>query len=1004
MRPDQRNTVNFPGGSEELLKYLPDALRVPKDLPPAQAILSTGIKWASGGIIPIAAATKLFTYADPRKLMQTETLIAAWGGFAAESFKQIYGESPIGEFLAGLMGVTGPQLMLGILKKARGLATSAMGLRTEEDIQREIGGQLNKLATPDEMQAGVAKTEAAQKELGAEFKPTTGQAVGTPGLAQSERAFQRSSTVQADVGKRTLAQNQAVVRSYVEKGAPEGKLADTVTALESTRNQESAMLDASLIRQQAQVDAVKHRVSSATDRIVQQADERATMAEQRAQDRINALRQTDGGSVIREGDAGRILRQEYQAEKAAFSTEASAKYATVDPDGRIPVPTGPLRDGLAQFTDKWGVSTQGLTQAGLRKISSILPDLEKTSNDLASFKALHQARTEVRRLRTDAVTARDGTSTMQLGELDDLITDTLAGGVPGKVEDVPHDIAAMSAKPRGTLNITDNHEILLRAEKAKADLEAASGGGAGYNQAFDVGPGQGEKTTFQSAHADWYKDLTNPAKGSTGNAGSSRKTPLKPDEVNGAVDKIIRNHGDDVGPVVEQVKKSLLNDKEFPGSPWGQDFEKVARGEPPPWLKLDSAPDIQPDEIKSAYARLRDADSFYAKGAQRLNAGEAGALRFKNRWGRFVTHDEDVAAKFLEGETPVNDFVQALGSRPSAREALRDYAKLDFYKRAVNPETGEVKQLAAARWIQDHEDALKQFPELGTEFRDVKRLQAIATGLTKDAEAIARNPEQAARLRNPKVYGELDEVTRKQTDLLDLRERTVGEWQKGLTSQLMGLDADRAAGAIVRSAKPQTMIAELSKKIGSDADGQAGLTRALWDASLDKFSAQITDAVGNKVLKQEKMRRFLTDNEAWMTQRFGEERVQRMRTSINALGMLESTGRPVLPGGSDTMANLSSVLTDWGPFLSRLYAERSGRASLQWVLSERTARILGNLVKARTEDAAAELLQQAFYDPRVAQTFMLAAKNASEPLLTQRFRSLLPKSYLLADQSREDQP
>lgn len=851
---NREGRVDLPGGSEELMKYLPDALRVPKDLPPSQAILSTAIKWQGASLAPLAAASKLLTYADPRKLMQTETLIAAGGGATAESFKQIYGESPIGEFVAGLVGVTGPQMALGLLKKARGLATSMMGLRTETDIKREIGGQLNKLSSPEEMQAGIDKTTALQQELGGEFKPTTGQAVGTPGLAQSERAFQRSSTIQADVGKRTLAQNQAVIRNYVEKGAPEGKLADTVTALESTRNQESAMLDASLIRQQAQVDAVKHRVSSSTDRIVQQADERAAAAEGRAQDRINALRTTDAGSVITEGDAGRILKSEYKQELDSLSAEASQRYDAL-PD--FPVPTAALEKTLTSLGKEFGVELQGTTAAGMAKMRAIIPEHTPMKNPAGflaepaqapaasqtTFHELHQARNEVRRLQRNATASQDGKSAFQLGQLDEAIGETLD---------------------------------------------------------------------------------------------TVKSTPLHGSE--GAVEK------------------------------------------------------------------LAATDEWYGKQFQRLKAGEAGALRFKDRWGRFVTADEEVAAKFLDGETPVNDFVQALGSRPSAREALRDFAKLDFYKRVVNPETGAVNQLMAARWIQTHADALTQFPELGTEFQDVKRLQAMATDLRTQSDVIARNPEKAARLMNPKVYGELDDVTRKQTDLLDLRERTVGEWQKGITSNLMGLDADRAAGAIVRSAKPHTMIADLAKKIGPDMDGQAGLTRALWDASLDKFSAQITDAVGNKVLKQEKMRRFLTENEAWMVQRFGEERVQRMRTSIDALNMLESTGRPVLPGGSDTMANLSSVLTDWGPFLSRLYAERSGRASLQWVLSERTARILGNLVKGRTEDAAAELLQQAFYDPRVAQTFMLAAKHASEPLLTQKFKSILPKSYLLADLSSEERP
>ena len=1001
------NTVNFPGGADELMQYVPDSLRIPKDLPPGQAVLTDALKWQGAAMGPIAAATKFLTYADPNKVRQTEMAFAASGGVGAGLLKEIWGEGPMAEFIGGLTGSLGPGMVMKVFGKARQLIASATGLRTTESIEQEIGKEISKYATEDELAAGVAKSEAMKKELGDEFKPTTAQAVGTPGLIQSERVLSRQTGQASDKSKRTLAQNQTVVRSYLERGAPEGKLDDTVKALEETRTQETAILDAQLIREQARIDVAKQKVSATTARIVQQADERAATAEQRAQDRINALRARGDGSEIREGDVGRIIRQEYAKELDAFETAAQARYTTVDPDGRIPVPTAAVREAVTQFSEKWGVSVQGLASTAVRKIQQVLPDLEKQGNDVASFKALHQARNEVRRLKRDAMAAQDGQSVLQLNELDDTLSQTLSGGGPTKLAELPPaDLSERLAKSRSTLNVVDNHEILLRAEKAKADLEQAAGGGAGFAQDFDVGPGQGAKTTFASAHAQWYKELTNPDAKTMGTVGSARKSTLKPDEVEGAIDRILQGNGADTGPVVAQVKQALLHDQEFAGSPWGRDFEKVAQGEPPSWLKLDTAPDISAEEIKAAGTRLKAADDFYRKGFSRLKAGEAGALRAREKTGRFRTKDEDVAAGFIEGETSIDDFIQAIGSRPAARDALRDYLQLDFLKSAVRPDLapggGEVVPAAAGRWLQRHRDALDKFPELKDELGDVTKLQAMALRLRKESDTIARNPDAVARQRNPEVHADLDEVTRRHTDLLDARERTVGDWQKGVVGQLTGLDADKAAGAIVRSGKPRTLIADLSKRIGSDPDGQAGLTRALWDASLDKFSAQITDAIGNPVLKEAKMKNFLRDNEEWMTERFGPERVNRMRNSIKALTMLESTGRPVLPGGSDTFANLSNVLTDWGPFLSRMNAVAAGRSSEHWLIGERALRIIGKIVKGKTEEAATELLDRAFYDPQVAQTFVLAHKNASVQLLEQRFRNfLLPKAYVLTDKTQE---
>jgi hypothetical protein len=1001
------NTVDFPGGADELMKYVPDSLRIPKDLPPGQAILTDALKWQGAAMAPIAAATKFLTYADPNKVRQTELALAASGGVGAGLMKEIWGDGPMAEFVGGLSGSLGPQMVMKVFSKARQLVASATGLRTNESIEQEIGKEISKYATEEELTAGVKKSEEMKKELGDEFKPTTAQAVGTPGLIQSERVLSRATGEAADKSKRTLVQNQSMVRNYLEKGAPEGKLDDTVAALESTRTQETALLDAQLIRAQARIDEAKQKVSASTARIVQQADERATAAETRAQDRINALRSRGDGSEIRDGDVGRIIRQEYQKELDAFDTAAQEKYRTVDPDGRIPVPTAAVRDAVTQFTDKWGVSVQGLASTAVRKIQQVLPDLEKQGNDVASFKALHQARNEVRRLKRDALAAQDGQSVLQLGELDDALSQTLSGGGPVKLADIPPaDLSERLAKSRSTLNVVDNQEILLRAEKAKADLEQAAGGGAGFTQDYDVGPGQGKKTTFASAHAQWYKDLTNPDTKSMGTVGSARKSTLKPEEVEGAIDRILQGNGADTGPVVAQVKQALLHDQEFAGSPWGRDFEKVAQGEPPSWLKLEAAPDISADEIKAAGKRLKDADEFYQKGFSRLKAGEAGALRAKEKTGRFRTHDEDVAAGFIEGETSIDDFIQAIGSRPAAREALREYMQLDFLRTAVRPDRdpngGQVVEQAALRWINRHRDALDKFPELKDELGSVTAMQAMASRLRKEADGVSRNPEAVSRQRNPEVHAGLDEVTRRQTDLLDLRERTVGDWQKGLVGQLTGLDADKAAGAIVRSGKPRTLIADLNKRIGSDPDGQAGLTRALWDASLDQFSAKMTDAIGNPVLKEAKMKEFLRNNEEWMTERFGAERVARMQTSIQALSMLERTGRPVLPGGSDTFANLSNVLTDWGPFLSRINAVAAGRSSEHWLIGERALRIIGKIVKGKTEEAATELLDRAFYDPQVAQTFVLAHKNASEQLLEQRFRNyLLPKAYVVTDKTQE---
>lgn len=834
--------VDVPLGGDELNKALPDAMKPPKDMNGAERVVSRGIQEIGSAAVPIAASLKILQTVNPKKLAAIETALAASAGVTAQTLKEMIPNSgPLMEFMGELIGSFGPTGVLKLIRKTRDGIATATGLRTEADIEKSIGEQFNKVATPEQVEAGIKKTDevnAAMKQADPatpDLKPTTGQVSDSPGLIQSERAYQRSSMERTNKGKVTLQQNQEVIGNFLRGQAPEGKLEDTVSALEATRSRESAMLDAGLIRAQADVDIAKKQVSATTERIVQQADDRAKRAEDAAQTRINALQ----GRVSKE-EAGQILRKEYESELAAYTAEADAKYAKIPQT--VPIQPSASRKALAEV--RKGIRTQ---EADEFVPSGALADMDRLG---------------VKETTTQA-------------------------GPMGKVR---------TERTEGPTNFGELHALKKRL--------------------------QGEIRAAKNDTVKWR---------------------------------------------LKSLLDGVLDDMD----------------------QLSKNPEIKA-QFPDAAAAYDDANEFARKGIMRLKTGEAAALRHKDKWGRFSTHDEEVAAGFLTGETPLNDFVQALGSRPAARDALKEYAKADLYQTAVYPpmheKAGQINVAVASKWVKNHEAALKEFPEVRTEVADAAKWQQLATDFRKEADAVAKNPDAVAKIKNPRVYGELNDIERRHADLLLQRDRTMGEWQKSVASQFMGLDADRAAQVIIRNPKPKTMIADVAKRIGDDPDGQAGLNRALWDAALDKFSVDLLDAGGNRALQAKKMEKFLSQNESWMVERFGPEKVESMRKSAEGMRMLESTGKPVLSGGSDTFANLSNVMTNWGPFLSRLYAERSGRASMQWVISERTARVLGNILKARTEEGAMELLDRAFYDPKVAHTMMLAARDAATPLLEKRFR------------------
>lgn len=131
-------------------------------------------------------------------------------------------------------------------------------------------------------------------------------------------------------------------------------------------------------------------------------------------------------------------------------------------------------------------------------------------------------------------------------------------------------------QPRSELPIEQNMDMMLRAEKAEADLEIA-GKETGRRKVFDYEvQGQGgtpEVTGLRSAAPAWYTELT------TG------PRPLKRAQIDTAIQKIIKDEGSDVGTAVERVKEALLRDREFNKTPWGEDADAIARGEWPSWIE-----------------------------------------------------------------------------------------------------------------------------------------------------------------------------------------------------------------------------------------------------------------------------------------------------------------------------------------------------------------------------------------------------------------------------------
>lgn len=150
--------------------------------------------------------------------------------------------------------------------------------------------------------------------------------------------------------------------------------------------------------------------------------------------------------------------------------------------------------------------------------------------------------------------------------------------------------------PRSELTSEKNAEVLLLAEKAKADMEIAGTERGG--RFFQEQPGTGstqEVTGMKSATADWYRELTS---GPSPAIRGDRKQSAR-EKIEVAIAKIIKDQGADRGKAVEQVKAALLKDQEFHRTEWGRDLASILEGEWPSYMQKPAQPLSNTKELQA---------------------------------------------------------------------------------------------------------------------------------------------------------------------------------------------------------------------------------------------------------------------------------------------------------------------------------------------------------------------------------------------------------------------
>lgn len=259
--------------------------------------------------------------------------------------------------------------------------------------------------------------------------------------------------------------------------------------------------------------------------------------------------------------------------------------------------------------------------------------------------------------------------------------------------------------------------------------------------------------------------------------------------------------------------------------------------------------------------------------AATFNTNPVGQVLRKAPGGEYNMADSRVAGKFFRsGAGALEDaeaLVKAVGDRPRAIAALQDYAASDLAAKASRPD-GTLDPVKFQRWMENHADALRAFPEFSAKFRDAASAEtAIADAMTARREAL-------------------------------------DAFSKGVAAKFIGSDPVVAVDSVLRSKDPAGGMRELVDLVHDNPDAVAGLKRAIIDSIQRK-------AVGNELagqtestfLKSDTFQTFVKRNDAALSEVFSPEEMDNLRAIA---ADLQRSNRSVtaakLPGSPGTASDL----------------------------------------------------------------------------------------------------
>lgn len=956
-------------------------------------------KWAA----PLAASTNVealknlpkavvdeLTHISAAKLAALEQALAAGAGVGAGIVQQVFPEGGrTSEFVGELVGGFTPSVVLGLVRSAKqavhGVGRAVLGMETEEETKRRLGGKLGESATPEQLAAGVKRAEELRQEISPEavekeglhlpagttksegLHLSTGSAIKEGSVPATQKAEAKASAKLSASLEDQRKRNLDAVYKYFHETAPDGNPMRTVERLEAERANSDALLKIGLERTQAKVDAVRGTIDRRRAAFLEDMEARLERADLEIDQRLRAI-----GPQLTPKQRGHVIRQAHQEEIARWREKSTADYHELDLLGDAHLPVSGTITKLADLESEFPAHLQAIRKINPR-VAAVIDHLGQ-DYELVSRVAKAEADLSI----------VGGKGKDQRGGFRIFEEQTGQGSTP-TVKGIP------SNYPDWYRSLTTGNNPLDRTTIVTA-LEAIKTG-----QAHGL-----EQKTIDHVKSAILQDR------------EFRTSPF----YDPIMDELDRQPSASLKDL-RQVRSDLLalgrkarsmNDRtqgyvlhELVGA-IDRDIDQLLPGQ-----------SVFADRYPEHGALYRQISSDYRQGVETLMKGTMNTIRRVKADGSYSEYDESLPGIFWRNETTMQEFEKAFPNRDLAKVALRDYALEQFLTATGKRDASgrlTIDPSAAHEWMARHSQQLSAFPELEPMFRDTARMQRDVDTLHKEWTSYqagkageARLMEKVAAERRPGDFSHADlaAAEARMNKVTEVVERTKHEWEKSKAAIFLKESPEVAAGRIVLDREPLKAYDTVVAQLKGDKEALAGLNKAIWQNITDAMQPRLHGVTGdmNLGVVHKTIQDMLAGYGGLMKKVLGPEGFKRLETANEAFERI-ATGNTKT--GSDTAINLQVHAALASTWLSRGWAVATGRVPAGFGIAERA---MQNLIKTWERQTAAQqeaILMEAFFDPKVFQTLVNAASfGPNSPLVKHQLAQHL-HALNLSEQVDRDQP